>query len=375
MQHYDIAILGGGISGLGLAVEASARGISTLLLEATQCCRGTSDNTLRIIHGGFRYLQHAHLTRVIRSLLDQTRAFSHHPSAMRPLPCLMPLRRFGLKSRLPVTAAALAYGAMMKATRSPLPTPRVLSPSSTHELAPIMREHTAHGALCWHDVVMTDPAAVANSLFSTAIAHGASLRENTHVTKVHQEDSGFVITTASHETLRATTVVNALGPWLDTIEVPKHLRGFRPKWCKGFNITISRQLHPTHALALQSREGRLFFCVPRGPHTTIGTWYTPLSTPSLAHIAQRANVLEATESELREFILSLNAAFPEANVTREEIIGIDTGVLPMKHDSPSGPILYGSELVHHKDRYCEIVSTKYTTFYSQARCVLRTLGM
>lgn len=374
MQHYDIAILGGGISGLGLAVEASSRGISTLLLEAGRCCQATSNNTLRIIHGGFRYLQHAQIARVIRSLNDQSFVFREYNSAVAELPCLMPLKATGLKSRLPVTLAATMYGLIMKTCRSPLAAPTVLSARETHALAPLLSRYTKHGALCWHDVVMSSPELLAQTLYSKAIAHNTTIREQTSARSVTQQNGEFTITTHSGEEFLASKVVNTLGPWLDTIDAPEQLKGIRPRWCKGFNITIKQQLHPTHAIGIQCSDGRLFFCVPRGSGTAIGTWYVPLES-SLDSIARTSQPLDVSESELNQFIASFTKAFPEAEVSRDSILSVDVGVLPMRPNSANGPVLYGNELIHHSHGYCEVISTKYTTFHSQARKILRVLSM
>jgi glycerol-3-phosphate dehydrogenase len=367
MHTHDLIIIGGGISGLGVALEATARGFKPLVLEAGRCVMATSNNSLRIIHGGFRYLQNLHIPRVLRSLNDQSYVFTTFRDAVEPLPCLMPLTPSGLKSRIPVTAAALTYGAIMKLCGSPIPPPAVFSARKIAGRAPLLSSQARHGALCWHDVIMIKPELLAQRLVQNVSAAGATIRENTKVTALSKHGGEFQITTDTGETFTATKVVNALGPWLDSVTIPSNLKGIRPQWCKGFNVIVSKQLHPTHAIGIQSSDGRLFFCVPRGTGTAIGTWYVPLKNP-LGSV--ESHNISVTDAELDEFIRSFNAAFPEAAITAAEISAIDVGVLPMKYESPSGPCLYGSEIVHAARGYVEVLSTKYTTFRSQGRAVV-----
>jgi len=135
-------------------------------------------------------------------------------------------------------------------------------------------------------------------------------------------------------------------------------------WCKGFNLVIKRQLDPTHAIGIESPEGRLFFCTPRAHGTAIGTYYVPHPALSLGHAPSVSN------DEIDIFLKAFNAALPGAGIERSEVEAIDVGVLPMLRDSSSGPILQGREEIHSRHGYIEVLSTKYTTFRSQAEQVM-----
>lgn len=367
MRRYEIIIIGGGISGLGVAARACQLGLSPLLLEAKSVAAATSNNTLRIIHGGFRYLQQLNLPRVIRSLNDQTKILSRFGDAVAPLPCLMPLSARGLKSKPFVAVAALSYGAIMKLNSSPLPAPKVLSQAELKTIAPELAPHAPNGALLWHDVVMRAPLKLAHALTQEISQSGGETREHSPVAAISKDSDGFQITLTSGEILSAERVVTTLGPWLDTIQIPSNLRGIRPKWCLGFNLVSSRQLHPTHAIAVQSRDGRLFFCVPRGSGTAIGTWYVSAQAPD------SLTPSSPSEQEIASFLESFNKAYYGPGIKRDEIASIDYGLLPACGDSPTGPVLYGEELLHQSSGYCEVLSTKYTTFSSQAERVLRAV--
>ncbi len=361
VETLDTIILGGGISGLGVAREVASAGYSTLVLEAGTCGNATSNNTLRIIHGGFRYLQNFDLPRVIKSLNDQSTLIHELPDAVQPLPCLMPLSRFGMKSRLPVTCAALLYSAIMRANGSPLASPHIVSPEKIHSTVKALRTNAPYGALCWYDGVMTDPGAVTTHLTNAITSTGGSIRERTPVQRIEGGNKSFTVHTASGERFTAKCVVNTLGPWLGSVQIPERLAGFRPRWCKGFNLVIKQQLDPTYGIGIQSADGRLFFCVPRGTGTAIGTWYLPHPDISVAPTV--------SEHEIAQFLHAFNASLPEAGITKHDIAHIDVGILPMDRTSPAGPQLIAHERIHECEGYIEVMSTKYTTFRSQGRRV------
>jgi glycerol-3-phosphate dehydrogenase len=361
VETFDVIIIGGGISGLGVAREVASAGHSTVLLEAGACGDATSNNSLRIIHGGFRYLQSLDLPRVVKSLNDQSALIKEVPDAVQPLPCLMPLTRFGMKSRLPVTCATLLYGAIMRANGSPLPAPHIVSPEKIHSTVKTLRGKAPHGALCWYDAIMTDPSAVTRHLMTASTSAGATIHERTPVTRIEGGHTNFKVYTARGDTIAARCVVNTLGPWLGSLQLPERLAGFRPKWCKGFNLVIKQQLDPTHGIGIQSAEGRLFFCVPRGTGTAIGTWYLPHPDITIAP--------SVSEHEIAQFLHAFNVSLPEVGISKHDIVHIDVGILPMDGTSPAGPQLIAHERIHEREGYIEVMSTKYTTFRSQGRRV------
>jgi len=366
VESFDVIIIGGGISGLGVARAATSAGYSTLVLEANTCGDATSNNTLRIIHGGFRYLQNFDLPRVIKSLNDQSALLNEMPDAVKPLPCLMPLTRFGMKSRLPVTCANLLYGAMMKANRSPLPAPHIISAERIHSTVKTLRTKAPHGALCWYDGVMTDPGAINHYLMAQITSGGGTIREGASAARIERSNHTFTVHTHNGDTFNGRCVVNTLGPWLGAVTVPDGLAGERPRWCKGFNLVVKQQLDPTYGIGVQSADGRLFFCVPRGSGTAIGTWYIPHPDISVAPTV--------SEHEIAQFLHAFNASLPEAGITKHDIVHIDVGILPMDRTSSAGPQLIAHERIHERGGYIEVMSTKYTTFRSQGERVVRSIA-
>ena len=372
MQRYDVIVLGGGIAGLGVADSSTRRGFSTVILEAGGVGHATSNNTLRIIHGGFRYLQQLNAARVMRSLHDQSYVARTFPDAVTPLPCLMPLRRFGLKSYLPVSLAAHLYSSIMWLCGSQVKAPSIISSDHLRTLSPLLHTQAPQGALCWYDLLMTEPSLIHSALSAHIRSRGGIIKEQTKVRQVTKTPYGFRVQAENDLELESKVVISTLGPWLGGVPHRPSRRAISPRWCLGFNVVTSHQLHATHALAAQGPDGRLFFCVPRGQHTAIGTWYTPCESPS----CDESGLMKPTvpEGELNSFITSFNQAFGPQTLRRQDIVQVDAGILPMRSNGLKGPSLYGAEQLREEKGYCEVMSTKYTTFHSQGEYAVRLIS-
>jgi glycerol-3-phosphate dehydrogenase len=209
---------------------------------------------------------------------------------------------------------------------------------------------------------MTDPAAINKHLMAQITSSGGTIRETTSAARIEGSNHTFTVHTHNGESFNAGCVVNTLGPWLGAVSVPDVLAGERPRWCTGFNLVIKQQLDPTYGIGVQSADGRLFFCVPRGTGTAIGTWYIPHPDISVAPTV--------SEHEIAQFLHAFNASLPEAGITKHDIVHIDVGILPMDRTSSAGPQLITHERIHEREGYIEVMSTKYTTFRSQGQRVV-----
>jgi glycerol-3-phosphate dehydrogenase len=208
---------------------------------------------------------------------------------------------------------------------------------------------------------MTDPAAVAQNLIATITAAGGVIRESVRATRVEGSRGDFTVHTENGESFRARCVVNTLGPWIETLELQTGFAGYRPRWCRGFNLVVKQQLDPAYGIGIESADGRLFFCVPRGTGTAIGTWYLPHPEISVAPAV--------SEHEIAQFLHAFNASLPDVGISKNDIVHIDVGILPMERTSASGPQLIAHERIHEHQGYIEVMSTKYTTFRSQGKRV------
>lgn len=369
---FDIIIIGGGISGLGIALEASGWGFDVLLLEKNRFCSATSDNSLRIIHGGFRYLQSFDLRRVSDSIRAQAELFREYPSLIKPLPCVMPLAARGLKSRLPVSMANIFYRSFYRMLTGRSAGNTILSPRFIDREIPVLSSGAPHGALLWYDGLIQDNGALAAEIVARATAAGAILLEHHEVIEVGHH--GGVLLNVHSRTAgesfrhRGRVVINASGPWLDNINTRISVTGHRDshQWCRAFNLVINRCLEKKYAIGIESRkaggEKRLFFVTPRGEHSAIGTGYLPLSgSPEEASLS---------EQEINQFLSDFNEALPGLSLSASDVERYELGVLPVSGMEDGEPQLQKHEAITDHRGYIEVTSTKYTTFMNQARAAL-----
>ncbi len=350
----DVTIIGGGITGLGVALEATRWGFHTVLCEREKIGAGTSANSLRIIHGGFRYLQHFNVKRVIESAREQRYWLKETPQFIKPLPCLAPLTKSGLGSAVPIRAAAALYGTILKALGSPLDSPRVLSRKESEQRCPALVGQVPHGALYWQDAILEDPAGFVRFLSEKIVEAGGELREDTAVHGLSRINGHWQVNFPAGA-LDSQVVVDACGvsrrevlqisdPAGGALDMDSKLA------CVAINLEFDFQIDATVAIGRRSPSGRLFFAVPRGKHMAIGTWYYPKSQ----------TLSDKTEEDC--FLAELRLAFCNNNLVRERVCSVDRGALPMKRVGDHGPVLYGRHQINESNGLVQVMSTKYTTF-------------
>ena len=357
---YDIAVFGAGISGLAVAARALECGLSVVLLERKGLAEATSSASLRIMHGGIRYLQNLDLPRLWQSAAAQHEVLKLYPDLMRPLRCLMPLRPSGLRSRRPMALGGALYRALTWKVPRWAGAPRVLSAPQISSEYPELDALCGAGAFEWYDVTLLDPAALHARIARTIEAEGGAIFCNSVVRACARMANGFTVEAGSLQ-LHSRVVVDARGPWIsETFQATQ--RQPHRSWCKAFNVILSRQIFPDVAFGIQTAEKRLFFLVPRDTSSVLGTAYLPFDgDPSSVAVS-------AEEIEL--FLKSWSEAAPNLAVGLSDVEAVECGVLPLEPDGGSELALVGQEKLTDENGYIRVLSTKYTTFRPQAHKVL-----
>lgn len=365
MGEYEVAIIGGGISGLGVALEATRLGLRTILFERERICGATSANSLRIIHGGFRYLQSFNIPRVIESIRAQSWFLENYSNHVEQLPCLMPLSKYGTKSKYPVMAALAVYRALkcwVVGSSYKLPDGGILSSDYVQREVTLFNNIAKDGALLWYDLSLKDPGQFANVLVQRLRQAGVELQEGNEVTQVIREDTGYKVLSKTG-TIKSRIVVNASGPWLDQLQTPDLLeRRGATSWCRAFNLVLKKQYEKRYALGFAGQKN-LYFLVPRENFSVLGTGYLVCSNGTAK--------FEISESELLDFIGKASLALPGLTISREDVLAIEGGVLPIIEARNGHFRHYGRERIFASQGYVRILSTKYTTFMEQAKRALR----
>jgi glycerol-3-phosphate dehydrogenase len=315
----DVLVIGGGITGAGVALDAASRGYRVGLVEAADFASGTSSRSTKLVHGGIRYLPQGHLALVREGLRERTRLLALAPHLVHPLPFLVPLytqMRRPLGVRIPAVARRFAplgiraglFAYDMFAGRPDL-RHRVLSCASVEREAPHLRLEGLRGALVYYDG-RTDDVRLTHAVLATARAHGA-------ITVNHAEVTGLLRTAGRVTGARVTDrhsgvtfevgarfVVNATGIWGQRVAELDPPPSFRIRHSKGTHVVLrTGAVDTTLALVIpETDDGRLAFIVPWVGRPLLGTtddaYDGELSTPG-ATAADVAYLLDHANRYLR----------------------------------------------------------------------------
>jgi glycerol-3-phosphate dehydrogenase len=345
-ERFDVLVVGGGVHGAAAARAAALLGLRTALIEQGDFGHATSANSLKIIHGGLRYLQRGNLRMVREGVRARRQMLALFPRLVAPLPCAIPTSGLGMRGQ-PALAAALALNDLLSADRnrglppaSRLPRGRILGRAEMLRLAPGLDGAGVTGGALWHDGLAEDTERLVLALVLDAAEHGACaanyvraegwLREGGAVAGVRARD----LITGADFAVRARLTLNAAGPWLDLLDA-----GLRPAsealpLAKAVNIVVGRRLFGECAVGLAGRSGtggkRFFFFVPWRGGTMIGTLYLPF--------AGRPEECAVTAADLELMTAEINRIHPAARLTPGEVRFAHVGVLPLAPGTPDDAV-------------------------------------
>jgi glycerol-3-phosphate dehydrogenase len=324
-EPWDIAIIGGGATGVGIAVDAASRGFSVVLLEGHDFGKGTSSRSTKLVHGGVRYLQQGNLSLVREALEERGRLLRNAPHLVRASPFFVPAYAWW---------EAPFYGIGMKlydllAGRHGAGRSRLLSRKEAIERIPTLCSAGLRGGVLYYDGQFDD-ARLLIDLASTAARHGACLLNYAPVTSLVKNRAGIVegLGFRDHETaasceLAARCVINATGPFCDALrhlDDPASAPIIAPS--QGVHLVLPREFLPgdTAIMVPRTRDGRVMFAIPWHGHTLAGTTDTPLP----------ASVLEprATAGEV-DFLLETAGRYLAKRPARADVLSVFTGIRPL----------------------------------------------
>jgi glycerol-3-phosphate dehydrogenase len=366
--EHQVLVVGGGVVGAGVALDAVSRGLTVGLVEARDFGSGTSSRSSKLIHGGLRYLEQLNVGLVRealgeRSLLLQRLA----PHLVRPVSFLFPFSHH-VWERGYVGAGVSAYdvlGFSMGQTRG-LPGHHQLTRRGALQLAPALKRSALTGALVYWDA-QVDDARYVTTLVRTAAgfgAHAASrtqvtgfLREGERVTGVRATD----LETGTELEIRAQQVVNATGVWTDEIQEMVGGRGsINVRASKGVHLVVPRdRIHSTTGIILRTPVSVLFV-IPWGRHWIIGTTDTDWSLDKAHPAASRADI---------DYVLGQLNKILAVPLTRDDVEGVYAGLRPLlAGESESTSKLSREHTVAHPvPGLVLIAGGKYTTYRIMAK--------
>jgi glycerol-3-phosphate dehydrogenase len=357
---FDIAIIGGGITGAGIARDAAQRGLAVALLEMGDFASGTSSKSSRMIHGGLRYLAQRHIHLVRESLVERGVLLRLAPHLVHPMPYLLPVYEGGANKRFVLRAGLTAYDLL--AGRRRLQRHRSLSREALERSEPALRTDGLQGGFRYFDCLVNDARLTLATVRSAARDHAAVasyveatdvLSEGGRVTGVHFTDR----LSGSTGTLRAHVVVAAAGPWTDRVRA---LAGAPPvlRPTKGIHVVVDHTRLPVSSAVAFAFRDRMLFAVPYSDYTYIGTTDTDFTgDPGQAR---------AEADDVAYVIESANSAFT-GDLSPDDVLSTWAGVRPLVHEEGT-PSEVGRdyEIQVGPEGFITIAGGKLTTYRAMA---------
>jgi glycerol-3-phosphate dehydrogenase len=328
-------IIGGGITGTGIARDAAMRGLRTVLVEQGDLGAGTSSRSSRLIHGGLRYLEQGRLRLVLEANRERRVLLRLAPHLVRPLPFVFPLHQGDRVSLWRLAAGMWLYD-LLALFRNVAPH-RMLSKRALLAGEPMIRERGLVGGARYFDAQCDDARLVLATARSAAL-NGAKVATYTAVEALELTDGRVTgarvvdVLTGERGTVRAAAVVNATGPWADrvrTLEDPAAPPMLRPT--KGVHLVVPRSRLGHHeAIAFLSPiDGRVMFALPWGDDSYVGTTDTDAREPP--------ELVAASPEDVIYLLRSVNALFPNARLGVEDVRVTWAGLRPLLGDGTEGP--------------------------------------
>jgi glycerol-3-phosphate dehydrogenase len=367
-KELQVLVVGGGVVGSGVALDAVTRGLTTGLVEARDFGSGTSSRSSKLIHGGLRYLEQLNMGLVREALSERSLLLQRlAPHLVRPVSFLFPFTHHGWE-RAYVGAGVTAYdslGFSLGQTRG-LPSHRQLTRRGALRLAPALNRKALTGALVYWDA-QVDDARYVMTLVRTAAsfgAHAASrtqvtgfLREGERVTGVRATD----LETGNELEIRAQQVVNATGVWTDEIQEMVGGRGsINVRASKGVHLVVPRdRIHSTTGIILRTPVSVLFV-IPWGRHWIIGTTDTDWSLDKAHPAASRADI---------DYVLGQLNKILAVPLGQDDVEGVYAGLRPLLAGESESTSKLSREhtVVHPVPGLVLIAGGKYTTYRIMAK--------
>jgi glycerol-3-phosphate dehydrogenase len=326
-EELDVLVVGGGVTGAGVALDAVTRGLTCGLLEQRDLASGTSSRSSKLIHGGLRYLEMLDFGLVREALQERGLLLSRlAPHLVRPVPFLYPLTSHWER---PYVGAGLAlYDAMAMAGRAPrgVPAHRHLSRRGALRLAPDLRPDSLTGAVQYYDC-QVDDARHTMMLARTAAHHGASVATRTRVTGFLREGERVTgvmardLETGDDLVVRARVVINGAGVWTDEIQEMVGGRGVLDvQASKGIHLVVPRDRIRSESGIILRTATSVLFVIPWGRHWIVGTTDTAWELDK-AHPA-------ASRTDIDYLLAQVNRVLREP-LGHDDVEGVYAGLRPL----------------------------------------------
>ena len=364
-EEWDIIVIGGGATGLGIAVDAAKRGFKTLLLEKNDFAKGTSSRSTKLVHGGVRYLAQGNIKLVVEALRERGFMLANAPHLTRVQNFVIPAYSFFSKWFYGI--GLFLYDLLSR--KLSLGHPALLSKRAVLKKLPMLKSAGLKGGVLYTDGQFDD-ARMAIALALTAHDLGASVVNYVQVTQLIKESNKVVGVVAEDElgeetfSLKAKVVINATGVFADSIlemDDPDEPAMVMPS--QGVHLVVDQKFFPgTDALMIpKTKDGRVLFALPWHGKVVIGTTDTALNVISEEPVA--------LEEEI-EFILLHFNEYATSKISREDVLSVFAGLRPLVKTSNQTSTSLASRdhtIIVSKSNLITITGGKWTTYRKMAK--------
>jgi glycerol-3-phosphate dehydrogenase len=371
---FDLAIIGGGINGCGIARDAAGRGLSVFLCEMNDLASGTSSWSTKLVHGGLRYLEYFEFRLVREALIEREVLWRMAPHLVRPLRIVLPHHK-GLRPAWLLRIGLFLYDHL--GARSLLPATRVVDLTKAPLGRPLKAGVSVRG-FEYSDCSVDDARLVVLNARDAA-DRGAVIRPRTRAVKAMREGTGWALTvedisTGARETIRGRALVNAAGPWVEQVlagAIGMHARA-KVRLVQGSHIVVPRLYDHDRAYLFQNADGRIVFAIPYEDD------YTLIGTTDRDYLGDPADVT-ANDEEVA-YLCSAVSGYFAREVTPGDVVWKFSGVRPLYDDGASEAKAATRDYVFELDERAggapllSIFGGKITTYRRLAEAALEKLA-
>ncbi|MCH1627639.1 glycerol-3-phosphate dehydrogenase/oxidase [Ferdinandcohnia quinoae] len=368
-EVFDIFIIGGGITGAGIALDASTRGLKTALVEMQDFAAGTSSRSTKLVHGGLRYLKQFEVGLVAEVGKERAIVFENGPHVTTPEWMLLPIHKGGTFGKFSTSIGLRVYDFLAGVKKSERRT--MLSASETLAKEPLVKKEGLLGG-GYYVEYRTDDARLTIEVMKKAVENGAKAVNYSKVESFIYENGkvkGVIVidvVTGKEYSIFAKKIINATGPWVDTMrDADKSKSGKVLRLTKGVHIVIDQTRFPLkQAIYYDTPDGRMVFAIPRDGKAYVGTTDT---------FYQNDTAHPTVTKEDRDYLIeTINYMFPDVKVADDDIESSWAGVRPLIYEEGKDPseISRKDEIWQSESGLITIAGGKLTGYRKMAETVV-----
>lgn len=333
-ESFDLLILGGGITGAGIALDAAARGMKVAIVDMQDFSAGTSSRSTKLVHGGLRYLKQFEVKMVADVGKERAVVNENGPHVTTPEWMLLPIHKGGTFGKFTTSIGLMVYDFLAGVKKNERRT--MLDAAETLKREPLLKKEGLKGGGVYVEY-RTDDARLTIEVLKAAIEKGAIGLNYAKADALYYDNgkvAGAIIRNelnGEHFTIRAKEVVNSTGPWVDFIREKDHSKiGKQLKLSKGVHVVIDQSRFPLkQAVYFDTADGRMVFAIPRDGKTYVGTTDT-FYNGDVTHPGM-------TESDRTYILNAIHYMFPDVNVTEEDVESSWAGLRPLIYEEGKDP--------------------------------------